>query len=337
MTQGRTIVVSVASLRKGGGRNRMKIVRFIALVFAAAAVVAVCSLVWRDQAQGGLGKMYGDLNCDGRVSAVDAALTLQLTAAVLGDVACRFTGDVNRNGAIDAADAALILQHTAGLIPKFGPAVVEDGESPGPQPTAEPLPPPTFTPCEAPECALMALQITSPDAVCNGAEEPARCDVPSGSSFTVSVDLLTIPASGYIGLQTLVAYGDLVYQESADPTADIVWPDATGFNLRRIPYPDISMVAHAAATALIPPFPVSHYAGSLVEMSFICGTSPPTHEILLIAYSPVRTFGSGLKVPPSYGDSGTRAAKAVSQEIIDRYGTLPLLIADRLTINCMAP
>ncbi|MEX0786482.1 MAG: PQQ-dependent sugar dehydrogenase [Dehalococcoidia bacterium] len=58
----------------------------------------------------------GDANCSGDVSSIDAALVLQLVAALIGNVGCPDNADVNGDGRVDAVDAALILQMVAGLI-----------------------------------------------------------------------------------------------------------------------------------------------------------------------------------------------------------------------------
>jgi hypothetical protein len=59
----------------------------------------------------------GDVNCDGQVNAVDAALVLQFVAGLLASLPCAHAGDVDESGALNALDAALILQFVAGLIP----------------------------------------------------------------------------------------------------------------------------------------------------------------------------------------------------------------------------
>lgn len=58
----------------------------------------------------------GDVNCDGRVNSVDAALVLQLTARLINSVPCPQNADVNDDGRITSVDATIILQMEAGLI-----------------------------------------------------------------------------------------------------------------------------------------------------------------------------------------------------------------------------
>jgi hypothetical protein len=58
----------------------------------------------------------GDVNCDGEVTAIDAALILQLNAGLIDELNCEAAGDVNGDGDITAVDAAIILQFVAGII-----------------------------------------------------------------------------------------------------------------------------------------------------------------------------------------------------------------------------
>lgn len=62
------------------------------------------------------GSASGDVSCDGLVSAVDAALILQLVAGLTPSLPCPEAADVNADGRTDTIDAALILQHSAGLV-----------------------------------------------------------------------------------------------------------------------------------------------------------------------------------------------------------------------------
>ncbi len=68
-----------------------------------------------------LGNRLGDVNCDGAVSSIDAALILQLTAGVVTFLFCGDFGDVDGDGNTTSVDAAIILQFTAGLIPSSPP------------------------------------------------------------------------------------------------------------------------------------------------------------------------------------------------------------------------
>ena len=65
--------------------------------------------------------LLGDVNCDGDVTSIDAALVLQLTAGVVSFLFCLESADVNEDGNTTSVDAALILQFTAGLIPSLPP------------------------------------------------------------------------------------------------------------------------------------------------------------------------------------------------------------------------
>ncbi|MDZ4278306.1 MAG: dockerin type I domain-containing protein [Dehalococcoidia bacterium] len=68
-----------------------------------------------------LAKPLGDVNDDGQVSAVDAALILQLSAGLVPSLLNEPSADVDLSGGITAVDAALILQFVAGLIPGLPP------------------------------------------------------------------------------------------------------------------------------------------------------------------------------------------------------------------------
>ncbi len=57
----------------------------------------------------------GDVNCDGSVSSIDAALILQLDAGLLDSLPCAQNADLNGDGESNSIDAALVLQRVAGF------------------------------------------------------------------------------------------------------------------------------------------------------------------------------------------------------------------------------
>ena len=62
------------------------------------------------------GIVYGDVNCDGQINSIDAALVLQKIAGFSITLACNAAADVNQDGTLNSIDAAVILQYIAGLI-----------------------------------------------------------------------------------------------------------------------------------------------------------------------------------------------------------------------------
>jgi len=57
----------------------------------------------------------GDVNCDGAVTSIDAALVLQYTARLVTTLPCLDNGDMNDDGVVNSIDAFLILEIVAGL------------------------------------------------------------------------------------------------------------------------------------------------------------------------------------------------------------------------------
>ena len=64
--------------------------------------------------------VLGDVDCSGAVTSIDAALILQLIAALTDSLPCQQLADVNASGAVDAIDVTLVLQFTAGLLDSLG-------------------------------------------------------------------------------------------------------------------------------------------------------------------------------------------------------------------------
>ncbi len=63
----------------------------------------------------------GDVNCDGVIDSIDAALIVQMWAGLSVSLPCQHIADVNGSGVIGPIDALLILQYNAGLIADLPP------------------------------------------------------------------------------------------------------------------------------------------------------------------------------------------------------------------------
>ena len=62
-------------------------------------------------------RLYGDVNCDGRVNSLDVVSILQYLAWLVRDLPCFDNGDVTLNGLVNVFDAVIILQYEAGYLP----------------------------------------------------------------------------------------------------------------------------------------------------------------------------------------------------------------------------
>ncbi|MCH8007646.1 MAG: hypothetical protein IIC91_02150 [Chloroflexi bacterium] len=63
----------------------------------------------------------GDVNCDGAINSIDAALIVQMWADLSQSLPCQHIADVNGSGVIGPIDALLILQYDAGLLADLPP------------------------------------------------------------------------------------------------------------------------------------------------------------------------------------------------------------------------
>ena len=64
--------------------------------------------------------LEGDVDCNGSVSVIDAALILQFNARLLDELRCGGVANVSHDQEIDASDATLVLQFVAGLLDSLG-------------------------------------------------------------------------------------------------------------------------------------------------------------------------------------------------------------------------
>ena len=110
----------------GGGYMRAAVLVAVALGLTALMLSLV---VFRAGAS-----RFGDADCSGQVSSVDALFILQHTAGLLSiRPDCVDKADVNQDDSVNAIDAALVLQHVARLITLPTPfGTGDDVPTPGP-------------------------------------------------------------------------------------------------------------------------------------------------------------------------------------------------------------
>ncbi len=167
-----------------------------------------------------------------------------------------------------------------------------------------------------------------------GSCDTGECFVDAGSTFTLAVEVLRAPASGYVLVQTFIDFG--VYNPSAsedgagpgscgdgvgnggrdgedrtdsdcatvvltylpEPAAadEVVWSDAAeGVTLRDVR--GAGLIQHGSLTGLIPPLPISNETGVVVEVQMSCPESPVTVPIsLLVSGDPVAGSSGSLFV-----------------------------------------
>ena len=164
-----------------------------------------------------------------------------------------------------------------------------------PKPTLTPTPTPFQTPPPGSSDMLLSIE----GGTCDDEVRPTACDVPPGATFTLSVQLMSVPAGGYGGFQTFVAPGpELAYSPSADMAAEFIWPDCNASAAVRGPVGEQGWV-HGCLSALVPPLPASVYLGSLLELSMICSSGPSSNIVKLVPLGkpPANTNGASLFLP----------------------------------------
>ena len=138
----------------------------------------------------------------------------------------------------------------------------------------------------------MALVVTDEagEVVCHSSVD-AGCDLPVESDFTLAVDAFAVPENGYVAVQTFIDYGgDLAYIETGAADDEVVWPDS-GLSLRAQIAP--GTVLHGALSGLLPPLPVSHYRGIVVEIAMSCSTGESSTEVRLLPDGDPDALASG--------------------------------------------
>ncbi len=287
------------------------------LGLAGVALAAIAMLVASVSAQTMPTFFIGDVNCDGNVNSIDAALVLQREAGLIDSLPCSENADMNRDGITDSLDAGLILNYNAGLIDSV---------------------------------VRLSLNVKRPQGLCDDPEKPTKCNIPTASEFGLSVSLNNPPLEGYIAFQSQLFYGGLRYNPTTFVDQEIVWPDSA-FSVRAGPGGEPptgteGIVAHASMTAGFRPYPVSAHRGNVVQISISCSLQPQSFMLAFLPYADTtNTLGSGLRLPGSGGGFGPIVpAQTVGQQDLDLdlSGTIEpdeerLDAAATLEINCVAP
>ena len=167
----------------------------------------------------------------------------------------------------------------------------------------------------------MALSVSGAGVSCDGAEQPT-CSVPDGGAFSLAVEVIEAPPAGYVGFQTELHYGGLIYLP-ASLVSEVVWPESA-LALRSPNQPDgrEGLVGHGDLSALSPPLPVSVHTGPVVELDFICPENAQIHTLALLPYDlETRLLGSGFKAADAKGGvAETVPAKTAGQRELDLDG-----------------
>jgi hypothetical protein len=191
--------------------------------------------------------------------------------------------------------------------------------------------------------AQMVLRVTT-GGTCDSPTSPTKCTVNPGARFKVAVAAANLPdPAGYIGIQTRLIYGSLVYKPTSQARTEITWPDsALPVRSPLAPTGTEGLVDHGSTSGLTPPFTPSTHAGTLVEVEFNCSASPSQFRLYVLPYHATnRPAGAGFKLldPATGGPGATISSKIIGQEAVDEDGDTTAETVDvsaRLTINCGA-
>lgn len=140
--------------------------------------------------------------------------------------------------------------------------------------------------------ALMSISASGDSVSCSD----DVCTVDPGDTFTITVSADDIPDGGYVLIQSFIDYGaNLTYNPTEDRAEELLWPDIGSEEVLVRAEIGPGLVNHGGLTGLIPPLPLSEYAGPVFEMSFTCTANVTTNDIrLLPAHDPVALTNGAL-------------------------------------------
>ncbi len=131
---------------------------------------------------------------------------------------------------------------------------------------------------QAPALADDAAQMSLSVSGCSGDE----CNLDTGETFTLSVNVDQAPDSGYVLVQSFIDYGpDLTYNMTDTPAEEMVWPDGSSDVIVRDSIAPFT-VLHGGLTGVIPPLPLSTYEGTVFEIELQCSDSFSANDVMLL-------------------------------------------------------
>ena len=138
----------------------------------------------------------------------------------------------------------------------------------------------------------MALNVKN--GACDDLVRPTTCDIPSSSTFTLSIDALGIPTGGYVAVYAYLDFGSkLSYNPATNIADEIVWPAADpARSFSSAAGSEIGIAGLMGFTLLIFPPLTSTYVGTLFEFQMACpnaGSSQTTVDLL--AFDPEGVHG----------------------------------------------
>ena len=213
-------------------------------------------------------------------------------------------------------------------LPAFTPTPTPTGPTAIPTATQTPVP----TPSGPPE---MSLNVKGGD--CDHPTKPSKCTVVTGASFTLSIAANNIPPEGYVGLQTQLYHGALLYKPAGIPDDEIIWPDSVLAVRSFIDFQDT--VSHGAVSGF-GPYPVSTYLGNINQLKMNCTATPDSIELAMPVFDQAvfaQLLGSMFVAAGLDGTQGASVPVAViGQRDIPGLG-VDIDVGALLEINCVAP
>ncbi|MEX0744031.1 MAG: DUF11 domain-containing protein, partial [Phycisphaeraceae bacterium] len=168
----------------------------------------------------------------------------------------------------------------------------------------------------------MKLAVTSGSVACPDGKPASHKCVTGGNTFTLTVQVVTAPANGYIQFNSFVDFGTDITYVLPKPTAatEIIWPDlSTSTALRGQPAP--GQVNHGGLSGLLPPVATSTFVGNVISLVLQCSTDSTTTAIQLLPEGdPVAGPFGALFVEP---DGVTQVTPKVSGVTVNCLGPTP--------------